>query len=399
MGEAKTQPSRTYWNPGKIQAWQETGIDLLIDQRQGYFLHDVDGNRLIDVHLNGGTSNLGHRNAELVETLTLANKRFDMGDHQLPSLAAATLAEALAAATPCDLQYTIYGTSSGEVRRIAIKTARQSKPGGKILFTPSAFIESDAVEQGFIAVPYNDLNAMEIALAKGDIAAVMLETMPQDCGFIMPDEGYLQAVKGLCERFNALYIADETQIGLMHTGQLWAITGYGVQPDILLVGNGLTGGMYPIACAIISRKYAPGLQHEGYTQISGTELGCIVALKTLEICQRSEVRDLAHHIGDSIGSGLARMQALYSDFLTAIHQHGLVMGLEFASNDSAKGVMKHLYHHGVRANISSTTATVLPIKPGTLMTQELAEELLVRVEAAIFDARQDHVNHQLKSAR
>jgi hypothetical protein len=185
----------------------------------------------------------------------------------------------------------------------------------------------------------------------------------------------------------------------MHTGQLWAITGHGVQPDILLVGNGLTGGMYPIACAIISRKYAPGLQHEGYTQISGTELGCIVALKTLEICQRSEVRDLAHHIGDFIGSGLARMQTLYSDFLTAIHQHGLVIGLELANNDSAKGVMKHLYHHGVWANISSTTATVLPIKPGTLMTQELAEELLVRVEAAIFDARQDHVNHQLKSAR
>ena len=117
------------------------------------------------------------------------------------------------------------------------------------------------------------------------------------------------------------------------------------------------------------------------------------------VCAAGEVRDLAHHIGDFIGSGLARMQALYGDFLTAIHQHGLVMGLEFAGNDSAKGVMKHLYDHGVRANISSTTATVLPIKPGTLMTQELAEELLVRVEAAIFDARQDHVNHQLKSAR
>jgi acetylornithine/succinyldiaminopimelate/putrescine aminotransferase len=397
MGAAKTQASRTYWNQGKTQAWQELGTNPLIDQRQGYFLHDVDGTRLIDVHLNGGTYNLGHRNPELVETLTLATQRFDMGDHQLPSLAAATLAEALAAATPGDLQYTVYGASSAEVRRIAINTARQTKPGGKTLSTPSAFIESDADEQNFITVPYNDLKAMEDALAKGDIASVMVETIPQDCGFIMPDEGYLQAIKGLCERYNALYIADETRIGLMHTGQLWAISGYGVQPDILLLGNGLSGGMYPIACAIISRKYAPG--HDGYTQTSGTELGCIVALKTLEICQRSEVRDLAHHIGDFIGSGLARMQALYSDFLTAIHQHGLVMGLEFAGNDSAKGVMKHLYHHGVWAHMSSTTATVLPIKPGVLMTQELAEELLVRVEAAIFDARQEHVNRISKSAR
>jgi acetylornithine/succinyldiaminopimelate/putrescine aminotransferase len=397
MGTAKAQAFKTYWNPGETQVRQEMGIDLLIDQRQGYFLHDVDGNRLIDVHLNGGTSNLGHRNPELVETLALANKRFDMGDQQLPSSAAATLAEALAAATPGDLQYTIYGASSAEVKRIAIKTARQTKPGGKILATPGALTESEAVEQDLITVPYNDLKAMEVALAKGDIASVMVETIPQDCGFIMPDEGYLQAIKGLCERYNALYIADETRIGLMHTGQLWAISGYGVQPDILLLGNGLTGGMYPIACAIISRKYAP--DHDGYTQSFGNEPGCIVALKTLEICQRSEVRDLAYHIGDFIGSGLARIQALYSDFLTAIHQHGLVMGLEFVGNDSAKGVMKHLYNHGVWANESTTTATVLPIKPGVLMTQELAEELLVRVEAAIFDARQEHVNHISKSAR
>jgi len=392
MGEAKTQASQTYWDTGKTQAWQEPGIDLLIDQRQGYFLHDVDGNRLIDVHLNGGTFSLGHRNPELVETLTLATQRFDMGDHQLPSLAAATLAEALAAATPGDLQYTVYAASSAEVRRIAVETARQTKPAGKVVSTPG-----NAVEQDFITVPYNDLKAMEDALAEGDIAAVMVETMPQDRGFVMPNEGYLQAVKGLCERYNALYVADETQIGLMHAGQLWAITGYGVQPDILLVGNGLTGGMYPIACAIISSKYAPGLQHDAYAQTSGTELGCIVALKTLEIYQRNEVRDLAHHIGDFIGSGLARMQALYSDFFTAIHQHGLVMGLEFAGNDSAKKVMKHLYQHGVWANLSSDTATVLPIKSGILMTQELAEELLVRVEAAIFDARQDHVNHKSNS--
>jgi acetylornithine/succinyldiaminopimelate/putrescine aminotransferase len=392
MREAKTQASQTYWDPEKTQAWQEPGIDLLIDQRQGYFLHDVDGNRLIDVHLNGGTSNLGHRNPELVETLTLATQRFDMGDHQLPSPAAATLAEALAAATPGDLQYTVYAASSDEVRRIAVETARQTKPAGKVVATPG-----DAAEQDFITVPYNDLKAMEDALAEGDIAAVMVETMPQDRGFVLPDEGYLQAVKDLCERYNALYIADETQIGLMHTGQLWAITEYGVQPDILLVGNGLTGGMYPIACAIISRKYAPGLQHDGYAQTSGTELGCIVALKTLDIYQRNEVRDLAHHIGDFIGSGLARMQALYSDFFTAIHQHGLVMGLEFAGNDSAKEVMKHLYQHGVWANLSSDTATVLPIKSGILMTQELAEELLVRVDAAIFDARQNHVNHNSNS--
>jgi acetylornithine/succinyldiaminopimelate/putrescine aminotransferase len=391
MSVANTLVSKTYWNPGKTQAWQELGINLLIDKRQGYFLHDVDGSRLIDVHLNGGSFNLGYRNPELVETLTIATQRFDVGDQQLPSLAASALAESLSVATPGDLQCTVYGTSSAEVRRIAIKTARQSKSAGKIVSILGNSIESDIVEQDFIAVPYNDLKAMENELAKGDIAAVIIETIPQDNDFIMASEGYLYAVKSLCERYNALYIADETQIGLMHTGQLWAITGYGIQPDILLIGNGLTGGMYPIACAIISRKYVSELQQNEYMQTSGIELGCIVALKTLEICQRNEVRDLAHHIGDFIGTGLARMQSLYSDFFTAMHRHGLLMGLEFKSNDSAKAVMKQLYHHGVLANISSDTSCILPIKPGTLMTQMLAEELLIRIEAAIFAAYQDPI--------
>ncbi|MEH6550322.1 MAG: aminotransferase class III-fold pyridoxal phosphate-dependent enzyme [Pseudomonadales bacterium] len=391
MNAVNTLASRTYWNPGITQAGQELGINLLTDKRQGYFLHDVDGSRLIDVHLNGGSLNLGYRNPELVETLTLATQRFDMGDQQLPSLAASALAEALAVAAPGDLQNTVYGTSSAEVRRIAINTARQTKPAGKIVSILGNAIESDMAEQDFIAVPYNDLKAMEDTLAKGDIAAVIIETIPQDNDFIMAGEGYLHTVKNLCERYNALYIADETQIGLMHTGQLWAISGYGIQPDILLIGNGLTGGMYPIACAIISRKYPSGLQQNESMYASGIELGCIVALKTLEICQRREVRDLAHHIGEFIGTELARMQSLYSDFFTAMHRHGLVMGLEFKSNDSAKAVMKQLYHHGILANISSYTSSVLSIKPGILMTQTLAEELLIRIEAAIFAAHQDSI--------
>jgi 4-aminobutyrate aminotransferase-like enzyme len=79
--------SKKFWNPGKTQAWQDMGVDLVIDRREGYFLYDMDGRRLIDVHLNGGTYNLGHRNPELVATMTAATQRFDMGNHHFPSLA------------------------------------------------------------------------------------------------------------------------------------------------------------------------------------------------------------------------------------------------------------------------------------------------------------------------
>src|SRR5262245_32737081 len=95
-----------FWNPGKTQFWQDAGVDLVIDRRQDYFLYDMDGRRLIDVHLNGGTYNIGHRHPELVEVLNRGTQRFDMGNHHFPALARTPLAEALQACCPGALQVT-----------------------------------------------------------------------------------------------------------------------------------------------------------------------------------------------------------------------------------------------------------------------------------------------------
>ena len=83
-----------YWNPDKTRFWQKAGIDLVIDRREGYFLYDMSGRRLIDLHLNGGTYNLGHRHPELVETLKGALDYFDIGNHWFPSVARAALSVA-----------------------------------------------------------------------------------------------------------------------------------------------------------------------------------------------------------------------------------------------------------------------------------------------------------------
>ena len=88
--------SKQFWNPAKTQAWQDMGVDLVIDRREGYFLYDMDGRRLIDLHLNGGTYNIGHRHPELVEVLNRGTTRFDMGNHHFPSQGRTALAEMLA---------------------------------------------------------------------------------------------------------------------------------------------------------------------------------------------------------------------------------------------------------------------------------------------------------------
>lgn len=123
--------------------------------------------------------------------------------------------------------------------------------------------------------------------------------------------------------------------------------------------------------------------------MGGAELGCVVAMKTLEIVQRPEVRSVVHFISDYIRSGLDEIMEEYSDFFIGIRQHGLIMGLEFSHEQGAKPVMKYLYENGVWAIFSALDPSVLQFKPGLLMTQSECEELLRRVQIGIEQAREE----------
>jgi len=401
--------SKEFWNPDKTQFWIDSGVPLVIDRREEYFIYDVSGKRLIDVHLNGGTYNLGHRNTEVVQAVTAAMQHFDIGNHHFPSLARTALAEALVESAPPNITKVIYGSGGGEAIDIALKTARHTTQKRKIVSIVKAYhghtglavaTGDDRFAALFLAdrpeefphVPFNDLAAMEGALRGRDVAAVIMETIPATYGFPLPNPGYLEGVKQLCEQYGALYIADEVQTGLMRTGELWAISKHGIEPDILVTGKGISGGLYPISAVLVSEAAAGWLSEDGFGHIStfgGAELGCVAALKTLEITCRPETRSMVHYVSDLIGRGLRAIQSAYPEWLIGIRQNGLVMGLEFAHPQGAKYVMKHLYDTGVWAIFSTLDPRVLQFKPGILMTPDLSEELLGRTEVAIGKAWQE----------
>jgi acetylornithine/succinyldiaminopimelate/putrescine aminotransferase len=401
--------SKQFWNPDKTQFWIDSGVPLVIDRREGYFIFDVEGKRLIDVHLNGGTYNLGHRNPEVAAAVTAAMQRFDIGNHHFPSLARTALAEALVSSAPKGLSKVMYGSGGGEAIDIALKSARHATKKRGIVSVAKAYHGHTglAVATGderfatlfladrpdeFTHVPFNDLDAMEAALRGRDVAAVIMETIPATYGFPLPAPGYLAGVKKLCERYGALYIADEVQTGLMRTGELWAISKHGVNPDILVSGKGISGGMYPVSVVLATEAAAGWLTEDGFAHMStfgGAELGCVAALKTLEITCRPEVRSMVHYIAAMFTEGLSKIQAQYPDWFTGIRQDGLVMGLEFGHPQGAKFVMKRLYETGVWAIFSTLDPRVLQYKPGILLTPALGEELLERTEVAIAKARDD----------
>ncbi len=403
------EKSKIFWNPDKTEFWSNAGVPLVLDKRHEYFLYDVSGKRLIDVHLNGGTYNLGHRNAEVVQAVKAAMDHFDIGNHHFPSLARTALAEQLILSAPTGMTNVIYGSGGGEAIDISLKTARHATKRKKIVSVIKAYHGHTGLAlptgdsrysrpflcddpKDFVQVPFNDLEAMDSALRNDDVAAVIMETIPATYGFPLPLPNYLQTVKQICERHGTLYIADEVQTGLMRTGELWGIQKHGFSPDMIVTAKGLSGGLYPISAVIANQKSSKWLSEDGFGHIStfgGSEIGCIAALATLDICSRSSTRIAVHHIADIIGTRLREIQDNNPDWLIGIRQNGLVIGLEFDHPEGAKYVMKHMYALGVWAIFSSLDPRVLQFKPGLLMTPSLVEELLDRTAMAIDRAKKE----------
>ena len=393
--------ARRYWNPDKTEFWQAEGVPLVIGERSGYRLTDVDGHEVIDVHLNGGTYNLGHRNPELVRTLTDAVQHVDIGNHHFPTPGRAALARRLVEATP-GADKAVFGSSGGEAVDVALKSARYATGRRRIVSVVKAYHGHTglAVATGdprfsqlfgsdhpaeFTQVPFNDLDAMTGALAGQDVAAVIMETVPATYGFPTPEPGYLASVKRACEETGTLYIADEVQTGLGRTGELWGVYAEGVVPDILVTGKGLGGGLYPVSAALLGAAASGWLEQDGFAHMAtfgGAELGCAVAAKVLEITQRPETRENVRRRIAQVAAGLDELRAELPHTLTGIRQKGLVIGLEFGAT-GAKPVMTELYRQGVWAIFSTLDPAVLQFKPGLLLTEPETDEILTRLRTAV----------------
>jgi len=388
--------------PGRVRTFEGMGIPLVIGRREGYRIWDHDGHELMDFHLNGGTYNLGHRNPEILEALQGALQHLDVGNHHFASEWRAKLAEKLSASTQGRLQYTVFASGGSEANDIAIKSARQFTGRRKIVALTQGYHGRTGLSgaagddetaryflsdypQEFIKVPFNDLQAMEAALRDESVAAVLMETIPATYGFPVPADGYLAGVAALCRRYGTLYVADEVQTGLGRTGHLWATDGWGVEPDIMVVGKGLSGGIYPIAAAVMREEVGRWLLENAWGHVStfgGAEPGCVVGLKVLERCSDAQVLQGARRTSERLVQGLQRIQAQHG-FLTEIRHSGLVMGLKFDSPTGGVDMMGALYRCGIWAIFAGFDHSVLQFKPGLLVDDAYCDEALERFESAI----------------
>ena len=125
--------SMKYVNPSKTQEWIDRGINIVMGKREGYAFWDMDGKKYLDIHINGGTFNLGHRNPELIEAMIKATEDFDIGNHHFASAGRAMLGKRMNEVTPEGLQYCVFSSGGGEAVDVAIKSARYATKRKKIV--------------------------------------------------------------------------------------------------------------------------------------------------------------------------------------------------------------------------------------------------------------------------
>ncbi len=372
--------SQEYVCPDRVRFLTAAGIDLVIGRREGYRIWDLDGRELIDIHLNGGVFNLGHRNPDVIEALTSGLQTLDIGNHHFPSVERARLAHELVGLTP-GMQYAVFGSGGGEAIDLAIKSARRGTGRRRIVSitdayhghtglalaagdeqAATAFLSTDP---DVVRVPFNDAEALAGALRE-PTAAVIVETVPATAGFPRPADDYLPAVRRLCDDADALYIADEVQTGLGRSGRMWGVDLFGVVPDILVTGKGLSGGIYPIAATLLNERAGQWLQSDGWGHVStfgGAELGCRVASRVLELTQDA----LPTLPIDAWSQGFAELADAVPQWIVEVRQTGLIIGVKFAHEMGGMLMTRLLFDQGVWAMFAGFDRSVLQVKPGLLM--------------------------------
>jgi ornithine--oxo-acid transaminase len=203
---------------------------------------------------------------------------------------------------------------------------------------------------GFIVVPYNDAAALEAAFADPQVAGFMFEPIQGEAGVIVPDEGYLSAIRNLCTQYKVLMIADEIQTGIGRTGKLLACDWEGVKPDILVLGKALSGGMMPVSAVLTSDEIMLTIQPgEHGSTYGGNPLACALAMEALSIVKDEGLASNAEVLGTKFRKEL---QDISSVLVSEIRGKGLLNALvirPYGSGKTAYDVCLELMAHGVLA--------------------------------------------------
>jgi ornithine--oxo-acid transaminase len=344
-------------NEQMVRVLRTIGYDVRFCKGRGQYLYDAAGTRYLDLLSGFGTFALGRNHPAIRAALQ------SVLDAELPNLVqmdvsalAGILAQRLLGHVPY-LDKAFFANSGAEAVEAAIKFARVAtgKPGivycdhafhgltnGALSLNGSDIFRRDfePLLPGCVRVPFNDLAALEQALASRKIAAFIVEPI-QGKGVVMPNDGYLEAAQKLCRRHDALLIADEIQTGLGRTGKFLACEHWGIEPDMVLLAKALSGGHVPVSVVLTRKRiFDKMFDRMDRAVIHGStfgknDLAMAAGIATLEVLKGERVIENAARTGARLLRALTQLVDQY-ELVKEVRGKGLMIGVEFGSPSSLK---------------------------------------------------------------
>jgi len=362
-------------------------IPLTIKKGEGSWVWDNDGNKYLDFTTGIAVTNLGHTHPALTDTIKKQSEKIIHSSNLFYLESQARLAKMLVENSFADkVFFCNTGTESVEG---ALKFARKwgSGNGGKykILSTLGSFhgrtfgalsaTGSTKYHQGFTPmlegfdfVPYGDTESIASVAEENELCAVIIEPIQGENGVIIPFDGYLREVRGICNKHNILLILDEIQVGMGRTGKLFAYEHEGIEPDLMTLAKGLGGGV-PCGAVLMKEKVAEHITPGSHgTTFGGNPLAVSCALETLKTINNEKLLSSVTGLGQYFLSKLNELQSEYKDLVKDARGKGLILGLEFNSVDQAKQIVNKTISEGLLT--IHTVNTVMRILPPLNVNKE-----------------------------
>ena len=379
-------------------------LPVVLARGQGAHLWDISGRRYVDMMSAYSAASHGHAHPRILAALTTQAKRLAVPSRAYYNERLGPFLEELCTVTGLDAALPM--NTGAEAVETAIKAARRwgyrvkgiARDRAEIIVAEGNFhgrtttVISFSTEPdyrdgfgpfapGFRAVPFGDLAAVERAITP-ETAAVLVEPIQGEAGIIVPPVGYLIGLRRICDAHNVLLILDEVQSGLGRTGAWFAFQHEGIQPDGLILGKALGGGVLPVSAFIARRElmdvFSPGSHGSTF---GGNPLAAAVGLEALHVLRDEGLVEKSRVLGNHM---LRRLRAIESPALKAVRGRGLWVGAEIDPKiASAREACERLLAKGVLSK--ETHQTVVRLAPPLVIAPEELDWALDRFTEVLHE--------------
>jgi 4-aminobutyrate aminotransferase len=389
----------------------------------GCVLEDVDGNRFLDLNAGIAVASTGHCHPTVVEAIRRQAGEllhYSASDFYLPIYS--ELTERLAEVAPMPGSVRTFLTNSGtEAVEAAIKLARWStgrqyviafygsfhgRSYGSVSLTASKATYragfgpllpgvlhayygdgrdlpggAPAAGDGFPTIEHLEGFLMRHVVAPEEVAAVVVEPVLGEGGYVVPPEGWLRALRELCDRHGILLVCDEVQSGMGRTGKLWAVEHMDVEPDVVVAGKGIASGM-PLGALIAKDAVMTWTKGTHGSTYGGNPLSCAAAIATLDVIREEGLLERAAKVGDLLANGLRDLQTR-QDAIRDVRGLGLMIGVDLPDHDTAAAVERAAFERGVL--VLGAGERAIRMSPPLVITEEQARTGLEVFEEAVAE--------------